>query len=238
MEPFVYQIFHLYGGRVRLLDEHIERLDAASRMLFNRPYRPDRKALEQRLLAEAEQQRYTADYSSFVRVELFDTGEEICYGVGQSYYAGYAVRSVRPKVITLAYEMPLLEEGTVASLAAAKVAQARAQAQGADDALRIDHTGRVRSMGEATLYGIREGFLIAPSNPVSATDTLVRKAADRLRLRTVLHPILQTELHLYDELFAVDYRGITSISHCNNRPLMTLRVERLAEAMNAVVSVQ
>lgn len=238
MEPFVCQIVHLFAGRARLLAEHVKRLDVASRYLFNRPYRPDLKALEGRLVEEAERSRYLADYSSFVEIELFETGEEICHGVGQSYYAGYAVRSLRPTAVTLRYDWPVVAPSTMATRTAALAATCRARVLGADEALRLDDKGRVWSMGEATLYGIREGFLIVPAEPLTATDTLVRPAADRLRLSVVEHPILERELSLYDELFAVDHRGITSLSRCNNLALMSLRVERLAEAMNQVANAQ
>ena len=34
MEPFLYQIVHLYGGRARMLKEHVARLHVASCELF------------------------------------------------------------------------------------------------------------------------------------------------------------------------------------------------------------
>ena len=52
MEPFLYQTVHLFGGRARMLKEHVARLHVASCEIFGRPYRPDLKLIEERLLAE------------------------------------------------------------------------------------------------------------------------------------------------------------------------------------------
>lgn len=237
MEPFLYQIVHLYGGRARMLKEHVARLHVASCELFGRAYRPDLKLLEKRLLEEAEREHYPEAVSSFVRIELFDTGEENTFGVGTSLYAGYALRSVRPEAISLPYDLPF-ETHSVASLAAHAVAQSWAREKGCDEAVRIDREGVIRSLGEGSIFGFREGVLIAPKQLHTATDVAVWEAARAARMPAVQHPILRAELALYDELFAVDHRGLTSLAKLDERPLPAIRVERLAEELERWVSAQ
>lgn len=237
MEPFLYQIVHLYAGRARLLNEHVARLHIASCELFGRAYRPDLRLLEGRLLREVERERYPDAVSSFVKIELFETGEENLYGVGTSLYAGYALRSVRPEVMTIAYDSPL-ETMSVASLSNHLVAQSLARTRGFDEALRVDRNGVVRSLGEGSVFGFREGVLIAPKGLPTATDTAMWEAVRAARQPAVQHPILQGELSLYDELFVVDHRGVTSLSKVDGRPLPAIRAERMADLLERWVSVQ
>lgn len=237
MEPFLYQIVHLYGGRARLLKEHVACLDAASCALFGRPYRPDLKALEGRLLAEVERERYPEAVSSFVRIELFDTGEEHTYGVGTSLYAGYALRSVRPEAMTVAYDPPI-EAMSAASQAAHLTAQSLARTKGFDEAVRLDRKGVIRSLGEGAIFGFREGILVAPKELRAATDVALWEAARSIRMPAVQHTILRSELQLYDELFAVDHRGLTSLSKLDEKPLPAIRVDRLAAALERWINAQ
>lgn len=237
MEPFLYQIVHIYQGRARMLKEHVARLHLASCDLFGRAYRPDVKQLEQRLLAEVERERYPDAVSSFVRIELFDTGEENTFGVGTSLYAGYALRSVRPVALSVPYDLPY-ETMSVASLAAHAVAQSLARERGADEAIRVDREGVLRSLGEGSVYGFREGVLVAPKRLHTATDVALWEAVRAARIPAVQHPIRQAELSLYDELFAVDHRGLTSLSKLDEKPLPAIRVERVAEELERWVSAQ
>ena len=41
----------------------------------------------------------------------------------------------------------------------------------------------------------------------------------------------RSDLPRIEELFYVDHRGITALAHCDGMPLMTLRAEQLAEAL-------
>ena len=220
-----------------MLKEHVARLHVASCDLFGRAYRPDLKQLEQRLLAEVKRERYPDAVSSFVRIELFDTGEENTFGVGTSLYAGYALRSVRPETLSIPYDLPY-ETMSVASLSVHAVAQCRARAQGADEAVRVDREGVIRSLGEGSIYGFREGILVAPKTLHTATDVALWEASRAAGIPAVQHPIRLAELSLYDELFAVDHRGLTSLSKLDEKPLPAIRVARLAEELERWISAQ
>lgn len=49
----------------------------------------------------------------------------------------------------------------------------------------------------------------------------------------VEEPLPRRMLPMFDELFYVDWRGVTSLAHCDGEPFMTLLSERIAEAMEA-----
>lgn len=218
-----------------MLREHVGVLHAASCELFGRPYRPDLKALEERLQAERLREHYPDGVSSFVRLELFASGEEICYGAGVSLYAGYAVRSLRPTAMTVAYDLPV-EAPTTASESAWLVAQRRARTAGYDEAVRVDRNGVLVALGEGSICAFREGILLLPVVLRTATDVLVKEAAEHAGIRYLQHPIRKSEMHLCDEIFVADHYGLTSLSRLDDKPLMSLRVERLAEAMERLAA--
>ncbi len=220
-----------------MLKEHVARLHVASCELFGRAYRPDLKRLEKSLLDEVARARYSDAVSSFVRIELFDTGEELIHGEGSSLYAGYALRSVRPATLTIPYDLPL-ETMSVASLSAHAVAQALAREKGADEAVRVDREGVIRSLGEGSIFGFREGVLVAPKTLHTATDVALWQTVQALHMPAVQHPIRLAELSLYDELFAVDHRGLTSLSKLDEKPLPLIRAARLAEELERYISAQ
>lgn len=294
MEPFVYRTIHLYGGRVRLLDEQLTLLERAAAELFGVRYRPDRAAAAERLLAAARRERYPAGVSGFVRIEVTASGEERLRPCGTSLYAGYALRSLRPEAVTLrydrlfAYDRPfagggcgerpfagapgpgcgrpfgeapredrpfaeepgpdcLLGEGprydclfaeapTSASEAEDALARAVARRLGADEAVRCDAAGVCRSLGDAPLFAVRDGVLYGDRSGAarfSAEAEPLWRAAAAERVRTVDRPLLREEMGRFDELFAVDHRGITALARCDGHPYMAIVAERLTKALEA-----
>lgn len=285
-DPFVYRTIHLYGGRVRLLDEQLTLLERAAAELFGVRYRPERAAMAERLLAAARRERYPAGVSGFVRIEVTASGEERLRPCGTSLYAGYALRSLRPEAVTLRYDRLFAGEGgsghrfagapcedhtsaegpgcerpfageacddcfsaeglrcdclfreapTSASEAEDALVRAVARRLGADEAIRCDAAGVCRSLGEAPLFAVRDGVLYGDRSSAvrfSAEAEPLWRAAAAERIRTVDRPLLREETGCFDELFAVDHRGITALARCDGHPYMALVAERLAKALEA-----
>ena len=59
------------------------------------------------------------------------------------------------------------------------------------------------------------------------------EADRRAGFEVVEEPLPRRMLPMFDELFYVDWRGVTSLAHCDGEPFMTLLSERVAEAMEA-----
>ena len=236
MAVTLYQTLHLYARRVRLIEQHIADLDRLTRALFGRAYTPDRKALEQEILALAERERYPNGVSGFVRLECDAQGHTRLTAIGTSLYAGYALRSLRPTAITVPYELPLHIASTTAAEATHELARHIAQRHQADEAVRIDAEGNCRGLGEAELFAFCDGVLCYSVAPQSAEGLLLLQAAEHLAIRHTQCAISADALNRFDELLAVDHRGITSIASCDGVRFMSLRAERLAATMEQLIT--
>lgn len=230
------QIIHLAEGRPRLVGEHVAWLDRASRALFGRAYQPDIEALQRRLVALAEREHYPSAVSGFVRVEIDEEGREQLIPLGTSLYAGYALRSLRPTALTIPYELPLQIAGSTAAEAAHELARCVARRHEADEALRINEEGICCSLGAAELFALRGGELYTSFEPRTVEGRLLLQAAETLQMRWQVAPVRVAELGHFDELFAVDYRGITALASCDGHAFMSLRAERLAVAMERLAT--
>lgn len=236
MAVTLYQTLHLYARRVRCIEQHIVRLDGMARALFGYAYAPDPKQLEREVQALATKERYPDTVSGFVRLELNERGEARLSAIGTSLYEGYALRSLRPTAITIPYELPLQIDCSTAAEAAHDLARCIARRHNADEAVRINGEGICLSLGEAELFAFAKGELCYSATPQTVEGQLLVQAAERLKIRHALRPITVETLSQFDELLAVDYRGITSIASCDGVRFMSLRAERLAAAMEQLVT--
>ena len=236
MAVTLYQTLHLYARRERCIEQHIVRLDGMARALFGRAYTPDSKALEREVLTLAAKERYPDTVSGFVRLELTETGETHLTPLGTSLYEGYALRSLRPTTRTIPYELPLHIDCSTAAEAAHDLARCIARRHDADEAVRVDGEGICLSLGEAELFAFANGELCYSATPQTVEGQLLVQAAEHLAIRHTLRPIANNALKQFDELLAVDYRGITSIASCDGVRFMSLRAERLAATMEQLVT--
>ncbi|MDE7123278.1 MAG: branched-chain amino acid aminotransferase, partial [Alistipes sp.] len=106
-EPYLYQTIHLRGSRPLRVARHAELLGAWAAALFGIRYAPAVVALERRIAALAERERYPRDLSSFVRLELTADGTERLLPAGVSLYEGFALRSIAPDAVTVDFAAPL-----------------------------------------------------------------------------------------------------------------------------------
>ena len=248
MECDLYQMLHLLHGRVRRLDRHVALLDRASRELFGVPCTPEAEALERRVLAVAG--REAGGTSAFVRLEWTAEGRERLLAAGVSYYAGYALRSLQYRGVTVACEPPLNGYPTLAREAAAAAARRMAACAGGEVGVLCGPDGSYHTV-EASPLAVVEGYtVVVPPEGSCVTLPSGAGGADRRfgALRSVEYgllteavraaglpleerPVGPAECGRFDELFWLDHRGITALSHLDGRPLMTLVAERVAGAL-------
>ena len=241
----LYQTLHLFRGRVRLLDRHVALLDRCSRDLFGRGYAPDLRQLERRILAAAAP-LHAGDGSLFVRLVVTDAGQERIVPLERSYYEGYALRSLMPAAVSLPCDLPLDGYPTPAREAAAAAARCLAARAGCDTALLYGSDGSYHSAEGSPVAAVHDYTVwLAPertSQPIPETDhrleaprsveyELLAAAAQAAGLRVEERPFGPADRKSFDELFWLDYRGITALSQLDGRPLMSLLAERVAEAL-------
>ncbi len=231
---YLYQTLHLAAGKPRNVEAHITVLDAAARRLFGRPYAPGAAALARRIEALAAAERYPSGVSGFVRLELDAEGRERLAPAGVSLYKGYAFRSLTPAAVTLCYDIPFSEAPTSVREAAAEWARHEARRRGAGVAVRCDRQGVVRDADDAPLLGIAGHTARISPGLASVERRLALEAVRAAGLELREEPLPREELQQMDELFTVDHRGVTALSHCDGHPLMTLLAERVAAALEGL----
>lgn len=231
---YLYQVVHLAAGKPRNVEGHVAVLDAASRRLFGRPYAPGAAALARRIEALAAAERYPSGVSGFVRLELDAEGRERLAPAGVSLYNGYAFRSLTPAAVTLYYDIPFSEAPTSVREAAAEWARHEARRRGAGVAVRCDRQGVVRDADDAPLLGIAGHTARISPGLASVERRLALEAVRAAGLEIREEPLPREELQQMDELFFVDHRGVTALSRCDGRPLMTLLAERVAAALESL----
>lgn len=232
--PYLYQTLHLLGGEVRRLADHVACLDDDAQRLFGCRYRPDLAQLARDIAALAAAERYPSGVSGFVRLELGPDGEAQLRAAGVSLYRGYAFRSLQPAAVTLRYDIPFGEAPTSVREAAAQWAQIEARRRGGDIALRCDARGRFREADNAPLLAVAGRTLLAAPGPAGVERRLAADAARAAGLDYRIEEFGADDLRHLDELFFVDHRGVTALSHCDGWPLMSLRAERVAAALEGL----
>lgn len=238
MAVTLFQTLHCYARSVRLIEQHIARLDGTARILFGRRYQPDPQALQRRIETLLVTERYPSEVSGFVRLELDEAGHERLVAAGTSLYAGYALRSLHPTAITVPYALPLQIDCATAAEAAHDLARCVAQRHGVDEAVRVDDAGCCLSLGGAELFALQGGELCYSAAPRSVEGQLLLRAAEQLAIRHTQRPIHRDALKQFDELLAVDHRGIIALAACDGAHFMSLRAERLAATMEVLVTAQ
>ena len=99
----------------------------------------------------------------------------------------------------------------------------------------LSHKGRMfRSADDAPLLGISGHTVRITPGLASVERQLAAEAVRATGLELREEPFGRNDLPHLDELFFVDHRGVTALSHCDGQPLMTLLSERIAEALEGL----
>ncbi len=234
MQPSLYQILHCHHNRPRFVAEHHALMMRSAARLWGIEPTITAAQLTAEIGQLLQRERYSQAVSAYVRTDLTSDGEIHLTPLGSALYDGYALRSLRPECCTLSYELPFAEPSTTAAEACHAWAEEMARSRGFEAAVRCDKSGTLHSLGEGHLFAVHGTTLYTSEQPSSVEGQLLLRAAERLHLRCLVQPIKIDTLTRYEELFAVDYRGITSLARCNEHPLMTLRAERLVDVMEVL----
>lgn len=232
MEPYIYQRIHTLDHRPLHLAEHLTLLDRYSRALFKKQYSPDIKSITSEIDTILREGNYPIELSAFVTLRVTADGTSSLEIIGGSLYRGYALRSINPSAISLQYDLPHSDYPTSVRESAADWAQTQALLADAKCAIRYNSAGVVVGCDDAPLFAVK-GAIVYTSSAIESLERELAIDAIRIaRLELREQTITIEQLPLFDELFYFDYRGITSIGHCDGRPYMSIIVERVARTLH------
>lgn len=231
-EAYLYQRIHTLDLRGRCLEGHVSVADACSRRWFGRPAPFTAEELGRQieeLLCEA---RYPAGVSSLVTLRLYASGRTELVPGEISPYSGYAFRSLQPRAVSLAYDLPFDGVPLSAREHAALAARKLAELEGAQSFVRIDSQGLVRSCDDAPLFAVKGKRIFTPPAAESVEFDLAARAIRRRGYELHVQPVGREQLPLFEELFYTDHRGITALRSCDGNELMHIIAEQVAAALD------
>ncbi len=238
-EPYIFQTLHVAGRHPRLLREHLATLSRCGIALLGRGIDIDPAEAEHRIAELLDRERYPADQSVYVRIELSidgGTGLPLYRAVETALYRGYALRALHPTAVTRSFELPFGGVPTAAAELTWLTARRMAETHGAHLAVRTDAEGILRDADFAPLFMVRGREVLTSAEPATAEGLLAAEAIRRAGYRLRIEPLHLKELPLLDEIFYADHRGITALERCNGRLLMAVIAARVARFMEDIGS--
>lgn len=232
--PYIYQTLHVEGRRVRLLNAHLELLQRGAEESFGIKKAIDFSSVQSDVTELLDGLYYPKDRSSYVRLMVDCNGGVALHAEPNSLYCGYVLRAIRPEAKLLKFESPFNTIQNSAMLATWELASAGLA--GATP-LRLNCRGEiVEAECGAPLFALYGKVLFTSIEPRGVEGRLAVEAISRAGLKLSVEPVTEEHISILDELFYVDYRGVTSISRCNGHLLMSGCALRVANYMEKIVS--
>lgn len=231
-QPFLFQDVHTIAYRCRRMQSHIEVLDSASRRLFGLRLRLSAGEAERRAARLLETCRLSRNASVRLTMKLYPSGDVAMECDAPSIYAGYVLRSLRPEAVCIAAPPPMPSLPTSAAAQTRELADAMARARGFHTAILTDAAGGIVSECTQPILIVRGYTLLTPPSVVDSVEMqTAAKAARAAGLKLLRRPLACDDLKTADEVLFVSWQGVTSVSHIENKPYMSIIAEKLARQM-------
>ena len=231
-QVYIYQDIHTLGHKPRHIAQHLRIIDHAADKLFGIRCHISIKDLEQQVTELLAANLTTRNTSVCVRLELYSSGD---YSIRQkevSIYKGYVMCSLRYEATFISSHMPLGKFPSSAMAATRELMLQIAQARELHYLIPTSPDGQIVIDSSEPLMIIKNRTLYAPKLATpSVEQQITERAASRLGLH-IEHTTLNVEqIKDADEVFTINWQGIRSIAHINQRPYMAILTEQLALEM-------
>lgn len=232
--PAILQTIHTLDRRPRLLREHLAEIDRAMQSLYSTRFRVEVQEVEQAITTLLERERYPLDRSVGVVMAATASEEWQLEAVGEALYQGYVLRALRPEACTLRFDLPFEGLSTSASEAAWQLAHTVARQRDVGSVVRINREGVLCEGDGSPLYAAVGRTLYTSTRHQGVEAMLAAEAIRRAGYTWKVEPLREEYLPQIEELFYVDYRGITALGSCNKKLMMSAMAERVAVAMESI----
>ncbi len=199
--------------------------------IYFRPLRLDDEAIRVSIIELLRRERVSSEVSVFVELRVDIDFNWVVMVSEVSIYDGYAMRCVSPPAEIVTFDSPFGHYPTSARREVLKFANEIAVNFGADIAVECDKAGNVISLCGAALFGVIGRTIVVSDFVQSVERELIIKSAAECGVEVIEERYTKKELNRFDELFAGDHCGITSVSRCGERLYMTVLAEKIASKL-------
>ena len=233
MQPYIYQTVHIHNLKPLYLSEHIAILKLWSGKLFGRECHINISSLTSEIDLLLKTEGCYNKVSHFVRISISSTLELSAQLEGTSLYDGYAMRLITLKATTSRYNELVAPQPSSAREATTALNLATAQAKGYNAIIQHNSNGDIISANDSPLFAIKNNIIYTDTPQVNSVEREVAiKAIKKTTLQLVEQPINIDKLPSFDEVFIFDHHGITSLTHCDRTPYMSIKTERVTKQLN------
>lgn len=234
--PFVYQNIHTLGHKARFVEQHIEYVKCAAKECFGADAVPAISAIRLRkeiadLLAI---NKVSPNASTKVELRVDTEGNYSLHCGDATIYAGYSLRSIRPAAICVHSNMPMNNYPTSASLATRQMCDATARSKGYRAAVIVESDGGVAIEPAMPVFIVKEYDVFTPAGCASVEFSLAERAIRQAGYRLTQRRVLTADINDADEIFWVDWQGVTSALQIGQRPCMDIIANRVADIMEKI----
>ncbi len=230
--PYVFQNVHTLGHRCRNMRRHIEILDSAAKRLFGVKHGLTTREAEQHAARLLEACRMSRSVTVRIILKVYPAGLTVMECDEPSIYGGYVLRSLRPEAVCMAMTPPLPEYPTSIMEHTRAMADAIARTRGFHTAILTDAGGKVVSECTRPLFTVHGYTLTTPPMPAGSAELdAAEQAARKANLTVQKRPLTLGDLASADEVFTVNFQGVTSISRIDSKLYMSIIAGRVAEEM-------
>lgn len=149
-------------------------------------------------------------------------------------YAGYSLRSIRPAAICVHSNMPMNNYPTSASIATRQMCDAVARSKSYRAAVIVESDGGVAIEPAMPVFVVKEYDVFTPAGCASVEFSLAERAIRQTGYRLTQRRVLTADINDADEIFWVDWQGVTSALQIGQRPCMDIIANRVADIMEKI----
>ena len=234
--PFVYQNIHTLGHKARFVEQHIEYVKRAAEECFGANAVPAISAIRLRkeiadLLAI---NNVSPNASTKVELRVDTEGDYSLHCGDATIYAGYSLRSIRPAAICVHSNMPMNNYPTSASIATRQMCDAVARSKGYRAAVIVESDGGVAIEPAMPVFIVKEYDVFTPAGCASVEFSLAERAIHQAGYRLTQCRVQTADINDADEIFWVDWQGVTSALQIGQRPCMDIIANRVADIMEKI----
>ena len=232
--PYIYQNLHTLAHKAYFCEEHLQYLNTSTKSLWGIELTTPAYRIRQEIESLLSANRITRNATVKVELSMDIDGNEILRCGDGTIYAGYVMRSLRPKAVCVHAEMPLSPHPTSATIATRLFADSIAQRKGYHMAIIVERDGGIAIEPCAPLFIIKEYSMLAAGGVRSVEFDIAIQSAQAAGLDIQYRRLKAEDLADADEDIIVDWQGVTALSEIAGRPYMDIIAHKIAKGLEHI----